>query len=67
MIYEKVKSIAEKEGFTIASLERAAGLSNGTIGKWQDSTPTVDSILKVARILKVPVETLIDSHYEVKL
>ena len=61
MIYDKVKSVAEEKGFTIASLEREAGLSNGTIGKWQDSVPNVDSILKVARILKVSVETLIDS------
>lgn len=59
MIYDNVKALAEKRGFSIASLEKEAKLSNGTIGKWQNATPNVDSLLKVANVLRVNVNTLL--------
>ena len=59
MIYDNVKAIAETKGYTIASLEKAAGLSNGTIGKWQVSSPNIENLLKVARTLHVTVNTLV--------
>ena len=36
-MYDKVKNIADAKKISIAELERKAGLSNGTIGKWRDS------------------------------
>lgn len=61
MIYENIKAIAEKKGYSIASLEKAAGLSNGTIGKWRTSSPNVNNLIPVAKVLKVSLNTLLTS------
>lgn len=61
-MYNKVKAIADKQGISIASLEKQAGLANGTIGKWKESDKGVraSSIVAIAKILKVPVEDLME-------
>jgi transcriptional regulator with XRE-family HTH domain len=59
MIYEKVKSLADKKGMNISELEKRAGLSNGTIGKWRDSKPLAENLAKVAKVLNVSVNTLL--------
>lgn len=59
MIYDKIKEICEKKGISVASIEKEAGLSNGTIRKWNKSSPTVDSLKAVANVLKIRVEKLI--------
>lgn len=64
MIYDNVKNIAEKQGISIAVLEKKANLGNGTIGKWQEATPNVNSLMSVARVLKVSVNTLLKSNGE---
>jgi len=61
-MYYKVKAIAKEKGMSIKALEKAAGLSNGTIGKWQKSTSGVGrlgSIRAIANALGVTVEELI--------
>lgn len=58
MIYENIKSIADKKNMNIAVIEKKAGLSNGTIGKWRSSTPNVDNLIKVAGVLNVSLTTL---------
>ena len=59
MIYDNIKELAEKRGLTIQELETLAGLSNGTIGKWRNTSPTVGNLKKVADILHVTVNRLI--------
>lgn len=59
MIYDNIKSIAEKKGMSIAEIEKKAQIGNGTIGRWRESFPNVDSIVKVAKVLNVSVNTLI--------
>ena len=58
MIYAKIKNIASQKNISIAALEKKAGLSNGTIGKWRNSAPNVDSLIKVAKVLNVSLNTL---------
>jgi transcriptional regulator with XRE-family HTH domain len=65
MIYDNVKRIADKKGISIAALEKEANLGNGTIGRWGRSSPTVDSVKKVAAVLGVAVSTLLNDK-EVK-
>jgi transcriptional regulator with XRE-family HTH domain len=60
MIYKNVKALADKEGLSIAELEKKAGLSNGTIGKWIESSPKVDSLVKVANVLGVGINKLVN-------
>jgi len=47
-------------GMSVTDLEKLCGLSNGRIGKWasKKSYPSHDILLKVANILKVPLQEL---------
>lgn len=59
MIYDKIKELCQERGTSVAAVEKKAKLSNGTIRKWNRSSPTVDNLQAVARVLKVRVEKLI--------
>ena len=59
MLYDKIKEICKKNGVSVSAVEKEAGLSNGTIRKWNESSPTVDSLKAVANVLKIKVEKLI--------
>lgn len=59
MLYDKIKEICKEKGMSVASVEKEAGLSNGVIGKWNKSSPTVENIQAVAKVLKVKVDKLI--------
>lgn len=60
-IKDKIKKllINNKNVSSIAALERASGLSNGTINKWDKATPNMESAKKVADILNVSVDYLL--------
>lgn len=59
MIYTRIKKICESKGVSIASVERDAGLKNGAISKWDNSTPLVTNLCSVASVLNVSVEELL--------
>lgn len=59
MVYDKVKKMADKRGISIYALERRAGLQNGAISKWRESSPTLKSLQAVAAALDVTVDELI--------
>lgn len=61
MIYDKVLTFAKERNMSIRELERSAGLSNGTISKWENSNPTAINLLKVARILEKPIEDFLET------
>ena len=58
MIYDNIKAIADKKGMSIAEIEKKAQIGNGIIGKWKESIPNVDSLVKVAKVLNVSISTL---------
>lgn len=62
MIYEKIKELAEKDGISIASLERKLSIGNGTIRKWNEASPTLENISKVARYFEVSVEYFLEDE-----
>lgn len=61
MIYKNVKRLCEENGTNIFNLEKACGLANGTIGKWEHrvSTPRVDTLKKIADYFGVSVDDLL--------
>ena len=61
MIYENIKAICEEKNISISALEKKAALGNGTIGKWRDSKPNVDTLVKVADALNVSLSRLMKS------
>lgn len=59
LIYDKIKAICEEKSLSIRQVEVAAGLKNGAISKWNNSSPTIKSLKAVADVLKVKVDKLI--------
>lgn len=47
----KIRALAYEKRMTIAAVERAAGISNGSISKWDKHAPKADSLRKVAEVL----------------
>ena len=62
MLYEKIKEISRLKGISIRELEIKAELGNGTIGGWNNSSPTVRSLKKVADILECTVDELLEEE-----
>lgn len=60
MIYSKIKNLCETAGITISKLEEEAGLGNGTVGGWRTAIPAVDTVKKVADVLGVSVDSLLE-------
>ena len=59
MILRNIKKEAEKKGISIGEIEKKAGLSNGAIFKWRNSSPTVEKLKAVANVLGITVDDLI--------
>jgi len=66
-MYDTIKKLADEKGLSIMALEKAAGLSNGTIGKWRESSEgvRVSSIKALADVLDVSVDEIVNGK-EVK-
>ena len=59
MIYDRIKTLCQEKGISVAFLEREAGLSNGAISKWNESSPTLENLQAVAKVLKIKIQKLI--------
>ena len=59
MLLEKIKKLCEQNNTTIAQLERAIEVSNGSIRKWEKSCPSIDKVIKVANYFNVAVDYLL--------
>jgi len=55
---EKIKKLAKEKGISIMQLEKECGLTSGAVYHWNDSKPSYDKVLRVARYLGVSVEDL---------
>lgn len=60
LIYDRVKEICKEKGISVCSVEKKAGLSNAVISKWNNSSPTVENLQSVARVLNVKVDQLLE-------
>lgn len=59
MILVNITKLCKEKGISIAKLERETGIGNGTISRWGTSSPTVESVRKVADFFGVTVDALI--------
>lgn len=64
MILKNISMLCKEKGISIAKLEKEVGLGNGTIGKWAESSPKVDSLKSVADYFGVTVDSLIENRRE---
>jgi len=60
LIYNKLKEICKEKDISIASVEKKAGLGNGTITKWNSSKPTIDNLKAVADVLEINIMNFLD-------
>ena len=57
---EKIKRLAESQGETITAVEKACGLAQGAIRKWEGSMPKADNLKKVADHFGVRIEYFLE-------
>lgn len=56
----RIKSLCDGKGITIAELERQANVGTGTIRRWNTTLPSGDKLQRVARCLNVTIDYLIN-------
>lgn len=61
-IFDNIKDVCEDRGLSISALERKANIGNGTISRWNESSPRLDKIMAVAKALEVPLSVLIEEE-----
>ena len=55
---ERIKSLCDSKGMSLTGLENVLNLGTSTIRRWNDKTPAVDKVLKVARYFNVSLDYL---------
>lgn len=58
-IADRVRMLAEKNGYTIAHLEREMGFSQGSIRNWNKAAPSADKLYKVSKFFNVTMEYIL--------
>ncbi|GGC74532.1 helix-turn-helix domain-containing protein [Enterococcus wangshanyuanii] len=56
---ELVKDLARRKHLSLAELERKLDISNGTIGKWDKSQPSIEPLKKLADFFNVSTDYLL--------
>lgn len=64
MVYESIMALCQKKGIRVARLERECGLGNATIRGWENASPRVDLLKRVADYFGVTVDDLINGTVE---
>ena len=59
-----IRRLCLDHGISIAQLERETGLASRTIGRWDESKPSVDKVQKVAEYFDVSVDYLLGIEKE---
>lgn len=57
--FQKIRNLANKEGLSIAELERKLNLSNGSISRWKNAAPSSKGLIAVADHFDVSVDYLL--------
>ena len=58
-IVDRLQAIVKERGTTFKQLEREIGLGNGTIRRWEEQSPRLDKLTKVADYLHVSLDFLV--------
>ncbi|MDE7016902.1 MAG: helix-turn-helix transcriptional regulator [Lachnospiraceae bacterium] len=62
MLVEKILEFCKKQEISISSLEKRSGIANGTISRWNKSSPTLSSLQKIANVLGIKVSDLLNEN-----
>ena len=61
-MYEKYARLRDERGLTDYMVAKEAGLSTATLSNWKNGryTPKVDKMLRIAAVLNVPLEQIVE-------
>lgn len=59
MFFERLTRLIKENNLTFAQLERELGLSNGSMARWEKSSPSVEKVQKVADYFHISVDYLL--------
>lgn len=62
MLLENIRRLCSKKAVSIAKLERETGIGNGTISRWDTSSPSIENVQKVADYFGVTVNDLLSPN-----
>lgn len=63
-IVDRIQLIMRERGSTLKQLERDCGLGNGTIRRWEEQSPRLDKLEKVADFLQISIDYLVHGSSE---
>lgn len=58
-LVKSIKKRADRAEMTIDQIEREAGLAERTIRRWDDHSPSIDKVFRVAKVLGCTVDDLL--------
>lgn len=64
MLLTNIRRLCSKKPVSIAKLERETGIGNGTISRWDTSSPSVENVQKVAEYFGVSIGELLSVNEE---
>lgn len=60
MLGTKIKELAKSKKIPIYKIEEECGFAQGSISRWNEINPAFDKVVKVASLLEVPINSLIE-------
>jgi transcriptional regulator with XRE-family HTH domain len=61
-LFDKIKKISKERGYSIAEVERKAGISTNYLYQWKKREPSPKSLASVAKVLGVSVDYLLGTE-----
>lgn len=58
-LYERIKEVANKKGYSINRLEKDLGFPRSSISKYNKNVPSMEKIQKIADLLNVSIDEII--------
>ena len=66
MLYGNIKNLCDKKNIPISQLERNLEFPRSSICKWDENEPSVWRVQKVAKLLGVTVDSLLEDSKEIQ-
>ena len=62
MLEDRIKQAVREKGTTVFQMEKDLGFARGAIYKWDESSPAVDRLVKVAKYLEKPIAWFLEDE-----
>jgi len=60
VLVQNIRARCKAAGISISALEKATGLGNGIISRWDESSPRLENVQRVANFFGVSVDDLVN-------